>query len=98
MFVAHGIRPTFLHCDDGSSIADIAKGAVKEGYDVVVAAGGDGTVSGVAGALVGSGCILGVMPMGPSTISQRTLGFPTTSPGPWRSSPGVEQKMSTRAK
>ncbi len=76
MFVAHGTKPTFLRFDDGSSIADMARNAVKEGYDVVAAAGGDGTVSGVAGALAGSGCILGVLPMGTLNHFAKDLGIP----------------------
>ncbi len=42
----------------------LARNAVMQGAQIVVAAGGDGTVSAVASALAGSSAILGVLPMG----------------------------------
>ncbi|PMB48681.1 hypothetical protein CEN41_00650 [Fischerella thermalis CCMEE 5330] len=38
--------------------------AIKRGADIVIASGGDGTVSAVAEALIGTGIPLGVIPRG----------------------------------
>ena len=58
------------------SAADLGRRAVAEGYDVAIAAGGDGTVSAVAGALVGSTVTLGILPFGTFMNVARALGIP----------------------
>jgi diacylglycerol kinase family enzyme len=60
----------------GPRIGEAARAAVREGFDVVVAAGGDGTVSAVAGALAGTGARLGVLPLGTLNHFARDLGIP----------------------
>ncbi|GAB4312336.1 MAG: diacylglycerol kinase family lipid kinase [Bacteroidales bacterium] len=42
----------------------LAKEAVSEGYDIVVAVGGDGTVNEVARGVVGTGVVLAILPAG----------------------------------
>jgi diacylglycerol kinase (ATP) len=44
---------------------------------LVVAAGGDGTVSAAANAIAGSDAVLAVLPLGPSNDISRSLGIPT---------------------
>ena len=56
--------------------AEAAAAAVRDGADVVIAAGGDGTVSAVAGALAGTGTALGVLPLGTLNHFARDLGIP----------------------
>lgn len=53
-----------------------ARDAVAEGAEIVVAAGGDGTVSAVASALVGTPVALGVVPLGTSNSFAAALGIP----------------------
>jgi diacylglycerol kinase family enzyme len=60
---------------------DRARAAVREGYDAVVAAGGDGTVRCVAAALAGSGTPLGVIPLGTLNHFARDLGIPADLDG-----------------
>ncbi|PZV20698.1 MAG: lipid kinase [Leptolyngbya sp.] len=54
----------------------LAQQAVEEGADVVIAAGGDGTVSGVAAALSGTACCLGIIPTGTANGFATALGIP----------------------
>jgi len=44
----------------GDLLAEIVRGRLREGFDLVVAAGGDGTVSAVSDGLVGSLIPLGI--------------------------------------
>ena len=53
-----------------------AEDAVSRGYDLVVAAGGDGTVGVVAERLLGTRTALGVLPLGSVMNIARSLGIP----------------------
>jgi diacylglycerol kinase family enzyme len=67
VFSQAGREFEFLQINDSAQINDIAVRAValaKHRCGVVVAAGGDGTISAVAGAVLGSGCPFGVLPQG----------------------------------
>jgi YegS/Rv2252/BmrU family lipid kinase len=57
-------------------VAEIVRGALVRGADLVVAAGGDGTVSDVAEALVHTDVPLGILPAGTANILARELGIP----------------------
>jgi YegS/Rv2252/BmrU family lipid kinase len=55
---------------------ELARSAVRDGYRVVVAAGGDGTVNEILPALVGSETALGIVPAGTANDLARHLGMP----------------------
>lgn len=60
-----------------SSPEACARAALADGANVLIAAGGDGTVSGVAAALVSSSVALGIFPLGTANSIARALGIPT---------------------
>src|SRR5918998_2518306 len=55
----------------------ICREAASEGYDVVVAFGGDGTLNEAANGLVGSSTPLTALPGGATNVFCRTVGIPT---------------------
>jgi diacylglycerol kinase family enzyme len=55
---------------------DICADAAREGYDLVVAFGGDGTVNEAANGLIGSDTALSVLPGGRTNVYCRVLGIP----------------------
>ncbi len=62
---------------------ELARGAVAQGYDVVVAAGGDGTVNEVVNGLALSPVTLGVLPMGTMNVFAYEIGLPADLDGCW---------------
>jgi diacylglycerol kinase family enzyme len=64
----------------GSEIEAMVKRAVAEGFRTIAAAGGDGTICAVASALAGTGCRMGVVPLGTFNYFARGHGLPETVP------------------
>ena len=62
---------------EGDALPKAAKAAAAGGAEMVVAGGGDGTISCVAGALAGTDTKLGVLPLGTLNHFARDLGIPT---------------------
>jgi YegS/Rv2252/BmrU family lipid kinase len=70
-----------LHCDThviapAEQLTAAVRAALPGGFDLVAAAGGDGTVSAVASALVHTDIPLGIIPVGTGNILARDLGIP----------------------
>ncbi len=62
--------------EPGEDIPALVRQAIANGADMVVAAGGDGTVSLVASALTGSEVPLGILPIGTANVFAQVLGLP----------------------
>lgn len=62
--------------DDGNEIHDVARTYARGEWDVIVAAGGDGTISVVAEVLMGSGHTLGVLPLGTLNHFAKDMNIP----------------------
>jgi len=60
---------------------ELALKSIKEGADVIVACGGDGTVNEIASSLVGSNVKLGIVPMGSGNGLASALKIPKSIPG-----------------
>ncbi|MEO0374576.1 MAG: YegS/Rv2252/BmrU family lipid kinase [Cyanobacteria bacterium P01_A01_bin.17] len=58
--------------------APLARTAVDQNFDLIIAAGGDGTVSAVAAALIGTSISLGVIGRGTANAFANALGIPTS--------------------
>ena len=77
LFAGHGIVPAIHAVEQGGDIIATTKRALADGAQVVVAAGGDGTVNAVASCLKGKKAAMGVLPMGTLNHFARDLGIPT---------------------
>lgn len=68
--------PLIYELAAGRSAASCVRDALARAASIVVAAGGDGTVSAVAGALAGSPAALGVLPLGTANSCAAALDIP----------------------
>lgn len=76
LFASHGMEADILAAEDGKALTERTREALKSRPPIVVAAGGDGTVSRVASLVRGTGTTLGVLPMGTLNHFARDLGIP----------------------
>ena len=73
---AHGIRAKVKIKTDGHAARRFAQEAVDNKEELVIVAGGDGTVEKVASQLAGTTTTLGILPVGTMNNVARSLGIP----------------------
>ena len=69
-------EPLWLETNEDDPGRSMTKSAREAGVDLVVAAGGDGTVRVVADGLAGSGIAMGIVPAGTANLLARNLDLP----------------------
>lgn len=72
----HQIEADIFCTERAGHGTDLARQAVQDGYERIIAAGGDGTVAEVAEGLVGTSAVLGVLPLGSIMNVARMLAIP----------------------
>jgi diacylglycerol kinase (ATP) len=75
-FAAARIEYEIYETRKDDRLGEIVRRRLRDGFDLVVAAGGDGTVSGVSDGLVGSSVPLGIIPAGTGNLIARELNIP----------------------
>jgi len=73
---AFGAQAELRHWKPGEDLAVAVRKAIADGFTTIVAAGGDGTVMGVAQAMVGQQARMAVLPLGTFNYFARGLGLP----------------------
>jgi YegS/Rv2252/BmrU family lipid kinase len=76
-FLAEGWNPEVWRTGAQGHAAELTKTAVEQGFQAVVAAGGDGTVNEVVQSLAHTPTRLGVLPLGTVNVWAREAGFST---------------------
>jgi diacylglycerol kinase family enzyme len=75
-FRGHGLQATVRLVHDGEEIMRVTDDALAQQAELIVAAGGDGTVSAVASRVANTRTAIGVMPMGTLNHFAKDLGIP----------------------
>ena len=84
-FIAHhGLDGTLVSTERPRHATELARQAVADGCELVVAIGGDGTMNEVASALVGTPAIFGLIPCGSGNGLGRHLGIHQAGHGAFR--------------
>lgn len=76
----HGIEPELLYTTPEDEGYDLAKRAATAGTELIIAAGGDGTVHAIANGIIGTQSILGIIPTGTMNNLAHSLNIPDTIP------------------
>jgi diacylglycerol kinase family enzyme len=74
-FRENGLDAT-VDSDDSASLEERIACAMKSDADIIVAAGGDGTITALAGALAGTDRVLAILPLGTANLLARDLKVP----------------------
>ena len=81
VFSANGIETRISFARSGNKVVDLARQAALSDADIIVAGGGDGTISSVASAAIESGKIMGVLPFGTMNHFAKDLHIPLNLEG-----------------
>jgi diacylglycerol kinase (ATP) len=76
VLVANGVRLDLAETHRAGHAEALAREAVRRGAEMIVAAGGDGTIAEVANGLLGSRACLGVIPLGTANVLAHELALP----------------------
>ena len=76
VFASHGIEANIHFAKNGSEIESLAKRAALSSADIIVAGGGDGTISTVAAEVLKANKTLGVLPLGTLNNFSKDLEIP----------------------
>jgi diacylglycerol kinase (ATP) len=76
LLLEHGIEVDVALAKPKEEATPLAKKAVKDGYDLVIAMGGDGTLEAVLRGMVGSKTPMGIIPTGTQNNIAKSLGIP----------------------
>jgi diacylglycerol kinase family enzyme len=72
-----GLKPEFLITRKAEDGTEAARSSALSGADLVVAAGGDGTVRCCAEGMIDTAVPMGIVPLGTANLLARTLGIPS---------------------
>ncbi|HTL39398.1 MAG TPA: diacylglycerol kinase family protein [Methylomirabilota bacterium] len=75
-FEAFNLNPKIFLIHSGSDVKDTTLKALSEGYPIIVAAGGDGTIGTVAAQLANTSVVLGILPLGTLNHFAKDLNIP----------------------
>ena len=76
IFRAADAKADIVVFETPAELEQVARAVARENYEMIVAGGGDGTISLVASALIGSGKVLGVLPLGTLNHFAKDLRIP----------------------
>jgi diacylglycerol kinase (ATP) len=68
LLVENGVKVEVAETQHAGHATELARAGVAAGEDVVVAAGGDGTIAEVANGLIGADTVLGIIPLGTANV------------------------------
>jgi diacylglycerol kinase (ATP) len=77
LLLKHGIKVDVALAKPKEEATPLAKQAVKDGFDLVIAMGGDGTLEAVLRGMVGRKTAMGIIPTGTQNNIAKSLGIPT---------------------
>ena len=76
LLLQHGIEVNVALAKPKEEATPLARQAVKDGYDMVIAMGGDGTLEAVLRGMVGRKTPMGIIPTGTQNNIAKSLGIP----------------------